>query len=176
MRLTERLARYDPRRVALAAAAATSVLVVVAALEWLGAPLEPFDLDDELTVPAFYSALVLLAAATLAFAFWSLERRAGRSALAPLGLAVLFAFMAVDEVGAIHERLDDWFGLEDWIVGYLPLAALGGIAWLALLRRFRGGARRLWIAGAAAWVVATLLEVPTQEGVQIEYYAMVIFP
>ncbi len=145
------------------AAVVLAVIVILAALGFgvhhAGVP-SAFDLDGEYDVPALWSGLLLLAAAA---ATWSARHRLGRRVVA---VAVLFAFMGVDEVVSIHERLETATGV-DWPLLYLPLIVVGGVAWLRVLRRLRGdgeggSASRLpawvWVLGAAAWGVAQLLE------------------
>lgn len=182
------LVEVEPRRLGLAAAAAVLVLGLLGGLDYLGAPLGPFDLDAELTVPAAFSAALLLAASVLALRLAASEGRTGatrlegpprstrlagrpsRTRLALRALGAFFAFMALDEIAVLHEHMDDWFGVDNWVLGYLPLAALAGVAWLAVLRRLDRGSRRLWAAGAAAWVLAAVLELPTQGGGRIPLY------
>jgi hypothetical protein len=173
------LVEVEPRRLGLAAAAAILVLGLLGGLDYLGAPLGPFDLDAELTVPAAFSAALLLAASVLALRLAASEGRPrrtrsegprSRTLLALRALGAFFAFMALDEIAVLHEHMDDWFGIDNWVLGYLPLAALAGVAWLAVLVRLDRGSRRLWAAGAAAWVLAAVLELPTQGGGRIPLY------
>ena len=171
--------RLDPRTVALWLAVVTVALGLLGGLRYLGAPLSAFNLDAEPfrsgafevtaegIVPTLYSSLLSLAGAALAFALAARGSGTGQRPLALTAIGVLLAFMAVDEAALIHENIDDWLGLENWIVGYLPLIVAGGIAWIALLRRFDGAARVLWAAGAAAWALSTMLEVPVQQRVEM---------
>ena len=67
--------------------------------------------------------------------------------------------MATDELVAIHERLDAATGV-DWQELYLPIAFLGGLAWLFTawrLWRHRVG-YLLYGAGAVAWFLSQVLE------------------
>ncbi len=136
-------------------------LGVVAALGVLGAVTAHhdlssrwFDLDGEYNVPAAWSAGLLVAAGALAAVVG--RRPAWRAAT---GLAVLFAFMGLDEAVAIHERLEALTGI-DWQLLYVPVVLVGGVAWLALWRRGRTVARfrPALAAGSAAWFVAQVLE------------------
>ena len=83
--------------------------------------------------------------------------------MATRALGALFAFMAIDEVVQIHERLE---GATDanWQLVYLPVMAVAGGVWLLVLRRLTGGPRLLFVAGAAAWVVAQLFEWVQRDG------------
>lgn len=123
-----------------------------------GGPLAPFSLDAEGNLPALFSAGLLLWVALLAL-FLGALRLDGRSAIPWVGIGILFAVMAADEWTSIHERLEQRTGI-DWQTLYLPVFAVGGLAWLAIVRRVGAyrPARALLIAGAAAWVVAQALE------------------
>jgi hypothetical protein len=116
-----------------------------------------FNLDREGTVPQAYSGLLLLAAATAAY----LAARCGvprRRAF--VILAAVLAYMSLDEVFRIHEKLDSELDF-DWQVLYVPIAGLALAGWLGVDRVIRGDrrARVLWIGGAACWLVAQVLEV-----------------
>lgn len=151
------LARLDLRRLALAVAALIALLGALGvehALARHGGPwvrMPVFGLDNEGSVPAVFSGLLLLGAALA-----SREARAVHAA-ALTGLGAVFAFMAVDEVLAVHEHLESVVG-EQWQVVYLPLMAVAGGLWLVVLRELRGRAQALFVGGAAAWVVAQLIE------------------
>jgi hypothetical protein len=164
----EVLARLDPWRLGAGAGVAIVGLGFLGGLNALGLPLGIFDLEAELSAPAFFSGLLLLAAAVCAFAV-------ARHGLAGAGpdwavalLGVVFLAMAVDEVAVVHENMDDWFGAENWIVAYLPVIALAAYAWLVTLRRLLAsptlGPPILFVAGAVAWGLAILIELPHQEG------------
>jgi hypothetical protein len=122
---------------------------LLGALNDLELPLGEFSLTAELDVPAFFSAGLLWWAAALAWA-------AGGN-LRPV--AVFFAFMGVDELVSIHEWLERTSGV-DWQLLYLPVMALGGIVWLRAAPRVGP----LWVAGAAAWVVAQVFELLQNDG------------
>ncbi len=135
----------------------------------------PFDLDGEWRFPPYFSGGLLFAAAALAFMAgdagleggngqgwlrhlgWLMDRGQSRTWWRLMGL--FFAFMATDELVAIHERLDAATGV-DWQELYLPIAFLGGLAWLFTawrLWRHRVG-YLLYGAGAVAWFLSQVLE------------------
>jgi hypothetical protein len=164
----EVLARLDPWRLGAGVGVAIVGFAFLGGLNALGLPLGVFDLEGELTAPAFFSGLLLLSAAVGAFAV-------ARHGLAGAGpdwavavLGVVFLAMAVDEVAVVHENMDDWFGAENWIVAYVPVIALAAYAWLVTLRRVLASptpeAPILFVAGAVAWGLAILIELPHQEG------------
>lgn len=148
-----------PREVAVAAAAAALVIVVLGALGiWHAANpagvVDLVDLDGEKTVPAYVSGLLLLAAAGAAAL---LGRRL--VPLACLALAGLFALMGLDEMLSWHEYLEWRLGV-DWQLLYAPLALVGGLGWLVVVRRLRALAVPVapLVAGAVAWGLSQLLE------------------
>jgi hypothetical protein len=112
------------------------------------------DLDAEGRVFAVVSGLILLSGGALVVL--AVLRRITPPHLLLLG--ALLVFMGLDEIATIHERLESATGI-DWVVLYLPLMALAGLAALDLLRR----ARDRWVSwllvlGGACWAVAVLFE------------------
>ena len=160
------LARLDLRRLALATTAVIAVLGVLGvqhALARGGGPfvrMPVFGLDEEWSVPAFFSGGLLVGAA-LACRLALIAGAVPRSAAA--GLGVVFVFMAADEVVQIHERLER-VAHTNWQIVYLPVMALAGVLWLLVLGWLAGRARWVFIGGAAAWVVAQLFEVVQRSG------------
>lgn len=137
-------------------------------------PLWIFDLDREWVVPAFFSAGVLGWAAVLAA---RLARAGPASRLRPVwwwALTVLFAFMCLDELTSIHERLEAATGV-DWQLLYAPLVVVAGIGWLRALVSFqRRGAAVLWALGAAAWFVAQVFEYLQYDGDRLIHAWMIV--
>ncbi len=146
----------SPRTVAIYVFAGIAVIGVLGAIERAGAPLGLFDLDGEGNPPAAYSAFLLLSAGALAALVGTLPAESEwRRRWYALG--AFLAFMGFDEAITFHEKLQD--ALEyDWQKMYLPIAALGGIAWLLVFRRLASREQRLFALGAAAWVIAQIDE------------------
>jgi hypothetical protein len=146
----------DPLKLGLTLAALIAALGVLGAIEVRYESAPAFDLDDELKLPAFAAALILLLAALTAWAAAAADRDGGWPWIV---LAGLFALMAADEVVSLHEGLEDLFAV-DWQTLYLPLMAAGGVAWLVALLRLRRlpVAAALLAAGAVAWGIAGVLE------------------
>jgi hypothetical protein len=117
------------------------------------------DLDAERTLPATFSSGLLLWGCLMAFA---LARAAARLGIRPALLrafGVLLAYMGVDELVAIHEKLEAWVEV-DWQVLYLPVALAAAVAWvgvLLVLRRVGRGALLL-VGGALVWTLSQVLE------------------
>jgi hypothetical protein len=112
------------------------------------------DLDAEGRVFAVLSGVILLCGGALVVL--AVVRRVTPPHVLLLGL--LLVFMGLDEIAKIHERLESATGV-DWVVLYLPLMALGGLAALDLLRRSRDRwVSWLLVLGGACWAVAVVLE------------------
>ena len=150
------MAQVDPVRTALLLLVPVVLFGVLGALEDNGAPLGLFDLDGEGNPPAAYSMFLLLSAGGLAALVGTLPaEHEFRKRWYALG--VFLAFMGFDEAITFHEKLQD--ALEyDWQKMYLPIAALGGIAWLLVFRRLASREQRMFALGAAAWVIAQIDE------------------
>lgn len=121
---------------------------------------QQFDLDGEYKLSAVSSGALLLVAAALAL---GLRRRPGFRPV--VFLAALLAFMGLDEMAALHERFEDWLGI-DWRLLYGPLVPAAAWAWLVVWRRVGDvhGARTAMGAGATAWVLAQTLELAQWTG------------
>jgi hypothetical protein len=147
----------DPRRVAIALGVAIAGLAVLGVIfAWEPRPaLARFDLDEERTVPALFTALLLVASAVLAL-------RLPRSVVSRgvgLVLSGLLVLASLDEAAEFHERLERRAGV-DWQLLYLPvfLAVLVGFGLLVLGLRRSGFGLGLVLAAAACWAVAQSLE------------------
>ncbi|MDA0989290.1 MAG: hypothetical protein O3A51_00885 [Verrucomicrobia bacterium] len=112
-----------------------------------------FDLNEEQNIPTMYSTLALLFAAfvTLLITCNSLRQQSDWTRHWA-GLVVLFVFMAIDDFVGIHEltnsplrRLLDVSGVLHfaWVIPYLALAVVVGIAYWRFL--FRLPPRTRWL-------------------------------
>ena len=114
------------------------------------------NLDTEVSIATWFSAALLWVAA----AGWLLVAVTSRSGSVAVWVWwPLLAWLALDEGNAFHERLERWTGV-DWQLLYVPIMAVGVLAWWALLRRYRTRPPLgSWlVAGAAAWGLALLFE------------------
>jgi hypothetical protein len=151
------MSHQGAKRIAVVGAAGIVLMGIAGILHAAGAAPDAFDLDGEYTVPAFFSAGLLALAAAMAFAMARGETGLDRSLL--ILVAAAFAFLAMDELFSIHERIDIRTDV-DWQVLYLPAGA--GFVW-AIWRLTGSLGRRapealMIFAGLGAWVVAQLLE------------------
>jgi hypothetical protein len=117
-------------------------------------------LDYERTIPAFWSGGVLFLAAVGATLI-------ARDATMPgprwpwIGLAALFAFMGVDEISSIHERLARVTGLR-WEIAYIPIFIGAAVLALVTLLRFRAVRPPLaagFALASAVWAGSQVFEV-----------------
>lgn len=124
-----------------------------------------FDFDREGNLSTLYNGLLLLGAALLAgmIALWRREMR-GPGWLAWTGIALIFAFLFVDELCGLHDSLD--FVLQErmvtsgafawpWVIAYGALTLVVAVVYLPfflrLPRRFQfrfGFAALLYVGGA----------------------------
>lgn len=120
--------------------------------------------DWQYPLPAIASGALLIVAAI--FTWRSAAHYRGRSWLAVRGLSVGLAWMSVDELAGVHERLEHATGV-DWMILYLPVMALLGVGALILItaswRRLRPAAV-IFALGGASWAVAQVLEAAQWNG------------
>lgn len=155
------LNRINPKVLAVFVLSIFGVLVVIGAIRIAGDyNWRRFDLDQERTVPATFSGLVLLLAVITAFILAWLER-----SLPILGMTAVLCWMGFDEMTAIHERVQDATHIA-WQVLYLPF--LPFVIWFFV----RGipalppppRARQLFIWGIWAWIASQVLDVIQNKG------------
>ena len=125
-----------------------------------------FDLDIEGNIPTLYSALAMLFSAALLWFIAHLPQR-GRDGKRAywFGLALVMAFLAVDEGAVIHENLSDL--LEEymvaegflyflWIIPYgIASLVLAGI-YLRFVWALPAATRTLFIAGGSIFLTGAI--------------------
>jgi hypothetical protein len=76
-----------------------------------------------------------------------------------IGIGLFLAFMGFDELLMIHERVEYRLGV-DWQVLYVPVVAVGGIAYLMLLKRMPRWslAQVMWLTAASFWFISQIFE------------------
>lgn len=162
-RATRVASRVSPGVVAFVCGIAIAALVVMGIVQRTAFPgWGAANLDSEISVATRFSAALLWAAAL----WWLLVAVAARSRTLVLWFWwPALAWLALDEGVAIHERLERWSGI-DWQLLYLPVAALGAVAWLGVVRRFWSRPRivALLMAAAVAWIAALTLELAQNWG------------
>jgi hypothetical protein len=154
--------RWGPRRVAVVLVSLTLLLEVffLVAVKWGGPGLSHFaDPDAENQFPALYSSVLDLLPGVVGVL---LARRHWAYLLLGLGMV----YMAFDEWYAIHERLEEAAGV-DWMLLYAPVAVIGAVALVGVVRsarRDRPRAVPVFALGVGCWVVAQALEVLEWDG------------
>jgi len=165
-----RLRRVTPQRLLVA------LLIAIAVFSLAGinvvltdSPSSHWNLDSDwtdgygLAYPTLFSAALLWGAGTCALIAGRRRIFGRRGSWYLLGL--LLVGMGFDELLATHERLESATGV-DWQTLYAPIAIACGVAWLFItlsMRRVKP-ARALMILGAAAWLVAQILEATQWDG------------
>jgi len=124
------------------------------------------DLGFEPSLPAFYSSLALLAAASLLALITIGEKREGGRHVWHWGiLACMFAGMSLDETIMLHElfvnTLRDRFDLHgvlyfSWVIPGMLTVAVVGLSYLRFLFRQQKSTRNLFIIAATLFVGGAL--------------------
>ena len=146
----------DVRILVMAVIAATALFGVLGAIDIAGADWRILELNEEQTLPAYFSSLLLWAAAGLAVLVSQLAPGPARLWLL---WAVALVILAFDEAGEAHERLQYHLDVST-LVALSPIIVVAGVTGLAVLRRIWdfAAARNLMLVGAAAWVLALVLD------------------
>ena len=84
-----------------------------------------FHFDREQNLPTFFSSLLLLLSAALLFAAAQKARSTGTSSRPWALLALVFAFLSIDEITSVHEKVDAL------IKFYTPTSGILHHAWVA---------------------------------------------
>lgn len=127
-----------------------------------------FSLSFEHNLPTWYASSLLLACAV---ALGAVATRVGREPGAPFrrhwwGLAVIFAYMSLDEAVCLHENLGGLLALHgvlyfSWIVPAAALLALFGLSYLRFVARLPPGTRRRFVTAGLVYVGGALvMELP----------------
>jgi len=129
-----------------------------------GSPFRIFDLNGERNVPAAFTAAVWTCVSVVALLLGRAEQPVPVARVWQ-ALSVFLLFVAADEFGEIHERLERITGV-DWQILYAPLGLVAAGLWVLVGRRLRGlrAGFGLFIGGTVCAVVSQVLE-------EIEYGA-----
>jgi len=131
--------------------------------------LNEFRLNGELSLPAWFSSLLLAAVGIAMLAAGGIERRAKiRTAGQWQGLGLIFVYLSLDEMISIHEKLNATFhnipnvlGLLrfHWVIGGAMAALAVALLFIPFLLRLpRATAIRLIVAGAVYVFGALVME------------------
>jgi hypothetical protein len=162
--LPRRLCRWGVA--AAAAAVALQTVVYLGDVQLSGHEPHLLDADGDFSAWAWASACAVFcgALASLGVAATTAARRR-----AEIGVAVILAFLSLDETVGIHERLTNdlpdrlgvplYFARAIWPAVYLPLLVLLAVLLVTASRRLAAGPARLVRLGLGLLVVAVLAEV-----------------
>ena len=162
----------EPRQVAVPLGVAIALLGVLGGVDLLARslPMSVFSLEGERTVPAAFSAALLLGAGVLAWKLGSIRATRLGSPGVWRFMGAFLAFMALDELFAIHEHVSAAATGMSWQVFYAPACISAVIAWQVILRRLPSGAARgMWVGGAAVWFVSQVIEAIQWDGTRLVY-------
>ena len=137
-----------------------------------------FDFNGEKNVPAFYSAVALLVASLLLFSVSSLNKKSDEGYYGWTLLAVIFAFLSLDEIASIHERLIapvretlDVNGVLffAWVIPYGAALVVFVASYSKFLWKLPTNIRNLFIISGAMFVTGAI-GFELLEGRQVELY------
>lgn len=130
---------------------------------WSEALLPYLSLSGEANVPTWFSSSVLLVCALVAGAIARARPPQHRHWW---GIAVMLAYMSLDEAVQIHEHLGDHFGTSgvlyyDWVIPAVAFLAVLAVIYLPFVRRLAPQTRnRLLLAAAIYLAGAVVMELP----------------
>jgi spermidine synthase len=119
-----------------------------------------FGLNHEMSIPAWYSAALLLGCAGVLAAI-ALGKRHERFARHWMGLAIIFLYLSIDEGAALHETLTEplQLALEPtgmlyfaWVIVFVPLVLIFALAYLPFLLHLPPRTRRLVVLAGMTYV------------------------
>jgi hypothetical protein len=129
-----------------------------------GGDLRAFDLNKEQTFPATFSGALLLAAGGLALLNGLVRSESVSGRRWWIVLALVFVFLGIDEIAALHEAVQD--RVHVWGQAVLaPVVLVGIYAWWVTLLRLRDEppAGNLFLLGAGAWIISQLIDAAFNE-------------
>jgi hypothetical protein len=157
--------RVDLRALLIGLALLMALFAIMGAVVYPGGgDLRAFDVNKEQTFPATFSGILLLAAGGLALlnGLVRSDTRAGRRWW--IVLALVLAFLGLDEIAALHEAIQD--RVHVWGQAVLaPVVLVGVYAWWATLKQLwsEPPAGMLFVLGAGAWIVSQLIDARLNE-------------
>jgi hypothetical protein len=157
--------RLDPLKLGACAAVAVAFMGVTGAISHSVDYSRVFDVNKEQNYASMFSGLALWAAALMAMCNAVFREAAWWGRRWWVALAVVFVYVGVDEMAALHEELQHLTGV--WGQSFLlPIVVVGVAAWYVTLTVLRDNrlAAALWIGGAGLWagsqVIDLLLNTP----------------
>lgn len=124
-----------------------------------------FDFNAELNIPTLYSSFALLVCSLLLLLITLKQREAKRPWVSWAGLSLIFAFLSLDEVASIHERLTEpvrdslnTSGLlfYAWVIPYFIAFVVLGVLYLNFFFRLPARTRFLFTVSAILFVTGAV--------------------
>ena len=115
-----------------------------------------FNVDDEPSVPTWYSACLLFTSSLLLLAIAGAKKRErDRDARYWYGLAIGFAVLSMDEVAGFHETFNTMMDVE-WTIPAAVLAAVTAVVFIRFLLRLPARTRNRFILAGAVFLGGAL--------------------
>ena len=129
-----------------------------------GGDLRAFDLNKEQTFPATFSGVLLLAAGGLALLNGLVRSETASGRRWWIVLALVFAFLGLDEIAALHEAVQDRVHVWGQAV-LMPVVIVGVYAWWKALVTMwaEPPAGQLFLLGAGAWILSQGIDAALNE-------------
>lgn len=123
-------------------------------------PIRLVDLDAEINIPTFFSAVILLISALLLFYIAQVNRAVRKDYFAWLILALAFLFLSLDEAAMIHEMLigifkrapDPGLFYNTWVIPYGIALIVGGVIYIPFLIRLPRRSLILFVVSGIIYV------------------------
>jgi hypothetical protein len=147
--------RLNPVRLGFWAAVVVVSLGTMGAISHGAHYMRVFDVNKEQNYASMFSGLALWAAAVMAICNGVFREERRRRRRWWVALALVFVYLGLDEMAALHEELQHLTGI--WGQAFLlPVVVVGVAAWYVTLAQMLANrlAVVLWVGGAAFWVVS----------------------
>lgn len=116
-----------------------------------------FNVDDEPTVPTWYSSASLLFASGLLWLIADARtRERAPGARHWRGLAAGFAFLSLDEIAAFHEMFNTFMSVE-WTIPAAVIALVVGATYVPFVRRLPARHRNRFVIAGAVFLAGALV-------------------
>ncbi len=120
-----------------------------------------FDFNTENNIPTFYSAVALMFSAVLLLFIGLSHKKSNEPYISWLGLSFIFAFLSIDEISVIHEKLinptrellsTSAMSLHAWVIPYGIAAILIAAIFSRFLLNLPNRYKRLFILSGAIFI------------------------
>lgn len=127
--------------------------------------------DGEHRTYAYFSGILLGVGGYLTILHGALFAERTRRALFVFG--VFLAFLGVDEMVSLHERMEDTG--YDWQIVYAPIFAAGAVGGFMVLRSVPRRSQAVLVVAGLCWVISQLLELLQWDGDVLAHPALQMY-